>query len=276
MALSGEFFDAAGKLTARSMGTELMGPLLYQMIRSVRPVSVLEVGMGYTTPFLARALVDNKEDFEREFAQLLVKTRELTKEQDGPPFSKESSMKWFLENPPLCDPSHYATDHDPHLHAIDNLSHPSSSAPAVVNCLEKLDLMARVNIYDGDFRGYSTKIDAKYRPFDFVWFDCGGYCEYRDFLDEYWTHISNNGGILMMHFTLSSLEINAIVKELKLKQATSHFGEFEILSMGEPHKLSQNSFTIVRKISEFREKYIFIRPNTIDTVIDDAMSLMDS
>lgn len=276
MALDGVFFDAVGKLMSPSMGTELMGPLLYQMIRSLRPVSVLEVGMGYTTPFLVKALEDNVKDFACEKEQLLTKTRRLMQQNEGKSASGENSDAWFIENPPLCDPSFYAREHDPYLHAIDNLSSSRSSAPAVVECIEILGLMRRVNIYDGDFRGCSRKIAAKHRPFDFVWFDCGGYHEYCDFLEEYWEHISNNGGILILHLTLSSIAINSIVKDLKLKQATTHFGEFELISMLEPHKVHQSSFTIIRKISEFRETYADLSPDFVDTTLQKAYRLINS
>ena len=276
MAPDGVFFDAVGKLMSPWMGTELMGPLLYQMIRSLRPVSVLEVGMGYTTPFLAKALDDNVKDFHREKEQLFSKTRRLMQQNEGRPASGGTSEAWFVENPPLCNPSFYAGDHDPRLHAIDNLSSPRSSARAVIECIELLGLMGRINVQDGDFRGCSRKIDAKHMPFDFAWFDCGGYHEYRDFLDEYWEHISNNGGILILHLTLSSVGINSIVKDLKLKQATTHFGDFELISMLEPHKVHQSSFTMIRKISEFRETYADLRPDFVDTTLQEACDLVNS
>ena len=36
------------------MGTEHMAPLLYSLIRFVRPQRILEIGLGYTTPFLIK------------------------------------------------------------------------------------------------------------------------------------------------------------------------------------------------------------------------------
>ena len=42
------------------MGTETVAPFLYSFCRMLRPNKILEVGMGYTTPFLINALEDNR------------------------------------------------------------------------------------------------------------------------------------------------------------------------------------------------------------------------
>lgn len=41
------------------MGVETMAPLLYSLIRFTKPNMVMEVGAGYTTPFMLQALKDN-------------------------------------------------------------------------------------------------------------------------------------------------------------------------------------------------------------------------
>jgi predicted O-methyltransferase YrrM len=45
----------------QGMGTELMAPLLYSLIRFVRPQRILEIGLGYTTPWLIKGLEDNEQ-----------------------------------------------------------------------------------------------------------------------------------------------------------------------------------------------------------------------
>ena len=40
-------------------GTENLGPFLASLIRLVRPKRILEVGIGYTTPFIAEAIEEN-------------------------------------------------------------------------------------------------------------------------------------------------------------------------------------------------------------------------
>ena len=48
----------------RSMGTENVGPLLRTLVQMIRPQRILEVGAGYTTPFLLDGLKANDEIFD--------------------------------------------------------------------------------------------------------------------------------------------------------------------------------------------------------------------
>ena len=45
----------------KGSGTENVGPLLGSLIRMVRPKNILEIGAGYTSPFIAEALKENKQ-----------------------------------------------------------------------------------------------------------------------------------------------------------------------------------------------------------------------
>ena len=47
----------------KEMGTESVGPLLRSLVRMVRPNRILEIGAGYTTPFLLEGLEKNEELF---------------------------------------------------------------------------------------------------------------------------------------------------------------------------------------------------------------------
>ena len=64
-----------------------------------------------------------------------------------------------------------------------------------------------VNIVGANFQEYAERIDESRLPFDFVWFDCGGLKEYFIFYHEYWKFVDPNGGLLLMHSTLTNLEI---------------------------------------------------------------------
>jgi len=46
--------------------------------------------------------------------------------------------------------------------------------------------------------------------------------------------------------------------------------------MLEPHKVHQSSFTMIRKISEFRETYADLRPDFVDTTLQEACDLVNS
>ena len=48
----------------RGMGTEKVGPLLRTLVQMIRPQRILEVGAGYTTPFLLDGLKANEEIFD--------------------------------------------------------------------------------------------------------------------------------------------------------------------------------------------------------------------
>ncbi len=65
MAIDKRFLDQVSSLFNPVMGTELISHLLYSLIRSVKPRRVIEVGLGYTTPFMLQALADNIEDHNR-------------------------------------------------------------------------------------------------------------------------------------------------------------------------------------------------------------------
>ena len=52
------------KYFRRSMGTENVGPLLRTLIQMIRPQRILEVGAGYTTPFLLDGLNANDKIFD--------------------------------------------------------------------------------------------------------------------------------------------------------------------------------------------------------------------
>ena len=48
----------------KGMGTENVGPLLRTLVQMIRPQRILEVGAGYTTPFLLDGLKANEELFD--------------------------------------------------------------------------------------------------------------------------------------------------------------------------------------------------------------------
>ena len=48
------------KLLNPGMGTENIGPLIYNLIQIIRPTNVLEVGLGYSTALIAEGLFKSK------------------------------------------------------------------------------------------------------------------------------------------------------------------------------------------------------------------------
>jgi len=212
--LNARFLDAVEPLRAPLSGTELMAPLLYSLVRSLRPRKLLEVGMGYTTPFIAQALEDNVADFRRETEQLKRKTEELVQgEARG---ARDAERRWFEAEPVGADPGFYLAGYEPHLYAFDDLSDGQSSAPAVLETLERLDLRGRITFIQGDPCGRSQEIDPAHVPLDFVWNDASWADE---FFEEYWPLIDPDGGVLLFHNTVNAYVANVLpLKNLKLRQ----------------------------------------------------------
>lgn len=243
MPISREFLDECQRLFEPGMGTESAAFLLYGLVKMARPRNALEVGLGYTTPFLAAALADAQEEFEAD--------RRLLAEPDrGQP---------RLE---VLIPPYYREDYRPRLHAIDDFSVEESSAPRVIEALESLGLEKMIELHQGNFRGYSKQLSPSELPLDFVWFDCGGPRDYVDFIVEYWPLINNEHGMLVLHFTYWTVEMrrggetlpaiisSPIIDEIKRQQAIGGIASrFEMLSLVEPHKSRQGSVTLVRKLS---------------------------
>ena len=242
MALNSAFRAAVEELRTPGMGTENVGPLLYALVRMTRSWRLMEVGLGYTTPFLAKALKDMATEFEADRTLLSTPGRD---ERKG-----------------VLSVDYYRRNHMAILHAIDDYSVQGSSAPKVLETLKHLELDMVVELHDGDYRGMSRKIDPATLPLDLVWFDCGGLIDYVDFIEEFWPLINADGGMLLLHYTYwdvakhyngtepAQLIPNPIANEIKRQQARAGVNaEFEVLSLLEPHKTRQGSVTVIRKLN---------------------------
>ena len=203
--------------------------------------------MGYTTPFSAMALHDNV--FETKADVSILKKRRTERSDDE------------IERKGVLNSSFFIQETTPTLHTIDNFAMKESSSKAVLTAIKNLKLESLVRIYDADYRGSSKKIDKSCFPIDCVWFDCGNYRDYRNFITEYWDLINPNRGLLLLHYTYvmmparivggegASLSPGVILNELKRQQALLGMdASFEVLSLLEPHKHSQGSVTMVRKL----------------------------
>lgn len=246
------------KLKAPRAGTELMGPLLHSLLRSTRPEQVLEVGMGYTTPFILKALMQNKQDFIQEQVALKQKNRQylddIGQEQTDKllPGSKPLVLmeKWASNDPPLLSPEYYIRPYEPRLHAIDNLSSTDSYSKDVEHVTAHMGTADYLSVYHADFRGLKDKILGDNEYLDFVWFDCGNAEDYKDFIDEYWSSIRPDGGLLLLHSTLNRYSYHSVMTYFKTIVGQSDTHDIEVLSLLEPHKLTQGSVTMIKKIKK--------------------------
>ncbi|MFI9361000.1 hypothetical protein ACIG5E_08050 [Kitasatospora sp. NPDC053057] len=239
-----KFQQAVDGLKVPGMGTEVVGPLLANLIQLTRPERVLEVGMGFTTPFLAAALADAEELVQAEAGALAAKTqRHLATEG-------ELNDSWLLSEPPLVAPVSHLAPYRPRLVAVDNLSIADSSAGRVQKVLGELGLADRVTVVNADLRDSIERLPEDFAPIDFAWVDAWE-CLY--FFDHFWELINPDGGLVVMHYLMTYPEGEALLRYIREFQK-AHPGELETVNLLESQKLMQNSITILRRTSGVRER----------------------
>jgi hypothetical protein len=122
---SGGIYDAAflklvEPLYDMHMGVENMGPLLYTLVRFIKPQRVLEIGAGYTTVFLLMALKDNAAElanYSALRAQGDACIIEQTVDDSGSAGSRR--IPWCVDA--YMDSA--AASATPVLHCVDNMAH---------------------------------------------------------------------------------------------------------------------------------------------------------
>ncbi|WP_198348211.1 class I SAM-dependent methyltransferase [Plantactinospora sp. KBS50] len=188
------FQKAVTRLRVPGAGTEVVAPLLANLIALTRPRRVIEIGMGYTTPFLAAALADVRDQVVAERAALAAKTsRHL--DQDG-----MLDDSWLLAEPALLTPESYVEDYRPELMAVDNLSIPESSAGLVWDVLRDLGLDRLVKVVNADLRNAVDRLPAGFRPIDLAWIDAW---ESLYFFDHFWELVNPDGGLMIFHYLMT-------------------------------------------------------------------------
>ena len=171
------------------MGTENVGGFLRAMAQMLRPKNILEIGAGYTTPFLLEALVNNERVYD-----------------DG-----------------NLEPSYFKNYvYDPKLVVIDNMSLGELIKKPGMN---EIISSKYIEFVEGNFEGKSKTLREEYGNFDFVWFDCGASTEYKNFMDEYWDICS---GYIFFHFTYTSGSPNEL-RDIILNNVSGNPSIFDIV-----------------------------------------------
>lgn len=263
-----DFRAAVERLRVQGMGTEVVAPLLSHLIYMTRPRSVLEVGMGYTTPFLARALADVEEMVVEEAPALVAKTQPYL--DSGRALDDE----WLNADPALLVPEHYTTRQPSRFVAVDDMSGTYTSAPRVQAVLEDLGLADRVTLVNAELRDCVELLPAGFLPIDFAWVDTWD-CLY--FFDKFWPYINPGGGMVAFHYLMTYPEGEAVLDYIATSQRL-HPGEFEVLNLLESQKMRQNSLTVIRRTSgEATRQYgeVGHKARLDDQVRKDVMALAD-
>ena len=253
--LSSAFLNRIEHLNIPSMGTEMMGPLLYTLVRFTQPSRILEVGAGYTSLFLLKAIADNESDRRKHQRVADWLRSEMGESPDELKQRAEKEM-------PLRRLEYYAEEDvsQAKLVLIDSLQNLGSSAELVQKEATKLGFDDKLEQHACDFRDCASELRLQEPCFDLVWYDCGYYQDYKDFIDLYWDMVNPNGGLLLLHSTLTNVTCRAVLDEFKRRQSGPEFNDFEVLSLLEPHKYQQNSVTLIRRTSAFQPPDYTIEP----------------
>ncbi len=216
------FFGATGKRQptlpfpdchCQGTGTELAAPFLYSLVRMLRPERVLEIGSGYTTAWLAKAIEDND-----------IHNVHIDRNVDHRYFQKPH------------EPRLICIDHRDDLVAPQEPCDPVLESPFI-------------DWINAKFEGQAKSIAEQYGAIDFAWFDCGGPDQYTRFCDEY---LPLCNGFVFFHFTYTGGRPNINRQIISEAISTPRFLDDEGLSywslidLVEPHKHQQGSITMLQ------------------------------
>ena len=204
-------------LLSNDFDTENVSIFLYSLIKCCRPKQLLEVGCGYSTIFLTKAIEDTKKEIDTK-QHYQIANQEFWKKEYKPSLEiiEDGSDK-------LCGENY----------------------KKVLNILQEQNLDQYVKFNFCSAYDFMNQIQNKNIEYDFIWLDFGSGQKYMEVFDAFFNKLSS-GGILIIHSTLSNLLGRLFVTELKLEQKNRN--DFELISFFEPHKIVQNSFTVIRKV----------------------------
>ena len=281
------FLRACRPLHVQHMGCENMGPLLYSLCRFVKPSHVLEVGAGYTSVWILQALADNDAELRRCAQSVAADGYLVAQAEwmvDGFAAScagggDDAAVAAAPRRPPTL---HAIDDLGAAEGGNRGSAHLVCDAADALGLREHLQLhegdayaMAEDLVTGGGGIGGEAAGAGEDLMIDMMWLDFGlGSGPRIDaFLDAWWPRL-RPGGFLMMHSTLTNAVTRAWLEEQRAQlrpmgadcpsgdvsaggpaQAGSagrcsgfgRLGEFETLSLLEPHKRYQNSVSIFQK-----------------------------
>ena len=224
--LDNAFTEDTSDLMSQSMGTEVVAPFLYNLIMFERPRKILEIGAGYTSMYILKALSD---------------CDSLIKEEKNNVTSNN-----------LINPDYFNNIRPAKLHIIDDFSHGKTTADKVLKKAQDMGFKDLLKFHEADFLNYADKLPKEDLPFDLIWLDCGNLSKYYVFKKFYFPLVNKNGGLILIHSLQTNFHGQMFLKDLKLEQATLSFNKYELISIQEPHKLRQNSLTILRSVEKLR------------------------
>lgn len=187
--------------------TENVSLVLYSLIMTCRPRNIIEVGAGYSSLFLSKAIED-------------IKTQDCSKYR--PALNEHHLM--------------YTSNYNPTFTIVDKFN--ISNAEEV---LKKHNLDKNIKFIVSDiFEFLKTDNDI----YDFVWLDVGSGPEYAELFQHFYKNLPPKG-IIIVHSTAGNTAGQQFLTEMTLKNNSDK--SFEMMTFEEPHKRTQNSFTIFKR-----------------------------
>jgi len=241
------FLGRAEKVYDMHMGCENMGPMLYALLRFVKPTNVLEIGAGYTTTFLLQALKDNEHELKRYERMREENSCAVMNSANGTrvPWSND---EYFVDRA--------KKRYRPSLHVVDNMAHEYTTAHLVTGDDEDGILVFHdCDAFDEDL---ASTLASAIKFFDFMWIDLGAANRIDSFLKRFWFRV-RPGGYVAVHSTLTNSLSRAWLEKMRTlaknggrneDNLMSEYGLFSEMSFLEPHKLFQNSFTLFQRRDE--------------------------
>jgi predicted O-methyltransferase YrrM len=164
-----EFLTSIEHLKDDLAGTENICFLLYAMIKMLKPKNVLELGVGYTTPFILQAIRENTEEFEKMSNKI-----------------QQGCYDGHVRNSNFL---HYQTVPAYTYTGVDDMSQETVSN--TIEYIKKQNDISTVLHLDN----YNTLPEGK--QYDFIWIDCGDFDDYVNILNNFTDMFEDNSYILI-------------------------------------------------------------------------------
>jgi hypothetical protein len=236
-----------GKCSTVSSGTEYMAPVWNLLMQQMHAEVIVEFGSGYTTAFLLDSLYRTKIRIRRDLQFLDAAVKNFSVDQLYNQYKLRYDFAYYDQI--------IREGYNPILVIYDLLGSESSYMRRIQkninevsiiheNCVSAIPcVMAKAPEDESDPFVLPKELDG--RGVDLAWNDDRGY---EEFMKSFWPVLSSNG-ICAFHNTIGTWEENvSSVDEMKL-WLEAQGQKFEYFSVKEPHKVTQNSFSLFKKES---------------------------
>jgi hypothetical protein len=224
-----EFISHVNNLYNPHMGVENVGPFLYTFLRLTKKKKIVEIGAGYTSLWILKALQDNDQELEQ-----IQKLQQASQ-------CKLLNHEWTVDTE-----LHKISQEPSRLLCVDNCKHQKETATGAGGVAKSLGLDPYLEFRKGD----AFDLDLGTETVDVLWCDFGVGSRMAEFMASTWTCI-RPGGFLICHSTITNENTRKWLNSMRQRASEEITGidpdEYVELSLLEPHKRYQNSVSIIQK-----------------------------